>query len=675
MGSKSYFCETFFSPINNMNKTITWFKIAFILAVLGLGFMDSALAAAKDYKFGKVSVEELEQTVCPFDSAADAMYIYHSTSTYMTTQTDLILVTEYKSRIKVLTEEGKDEANIVITYYNNRSNGNPDRISNLSATVYNLEDGKVVATKMDKSYISEEQISDNYCTMKIALPNVKVGSVIEYRFNHSTHRYYQIPTWHAQRSLPVLQCHWDVSLPEYFEFNKSMAGGCEIHFKEELVNVSILGANVPAKRQIYDATNLAGVKNEKFVYGADNYVGSVNYELRSLIIPGHLYKHFSSTWDDVRQQVRGIDLFSTHMRASNPFKEEMSQLIVPEEKVLVKAQKLFNLLKEKVKWDETYAFSGNSPRSAVKDGKGSNAQLNFLLMAMMRDAGISCTPLMLKFRNNGPLPITHPTIDELNTFVVAFCDEEKNIFFLDGSADFGGVNVLPSKLLGEGILLDPAVVSGQIGSYRLSDLGGSAQIVTNQCIIEPAGKLRVSRRVQYRGMAAQDYRRSFHEAAGDTASFLADFEKNRGVEVNSFRFRERNMQENLSYTVECDLAGDELYVNALVTPEEHNNPFTAKTRQLPIMFPYLQTIKVTSIFVLPDNYEVVSLPEPMGIQTSDGNISAMLTCTDKGNGSIQTEYVFDVSTSLVPVVMYGELKEFWKKLIDMNNQTIVLKKK
>lgn len=654
---------------------IAWSRIVFAWMILCWSLSESTCIAAKgkDYKFGKVSIEELTQNTCPIDSTADAMILYHDTRTYMTARTDLKLITEYKTRIKVLTEEGKDEANISIRTYNSSKSNKADILTGLSAAVYNLENGQVVTTKMDKSYVSEERVSDYYIVTRIALPNVKAGSVIEYKYTLTSDRYYLLPTWYAQRPEPVLQCHCDVSIPEYFVFNQSMVGGCDIQYGEDYKSIDFLGQLISSKVYNYDAVNLPGVKKEKHVYAPDYYVGSVRYELSSFSVPGTVYKNFASNWDDVRKQVLDDTHFSSYLHLSNPFKEEMSDIIASGEKTVVKAQKIYDLLKTKVKWDEIYTFIGNQPKTAVKEGKGSNVQLNFLLMAMMRDAGIRCTPLMIKFRDKGPLPPSHATADELNTFVVAFCDENRELFFLDGSADFGGINVLPTQLLGEGVLLEPAQVSGQIGTYRLSDLGGAGQVISSQCTIDPSGKLTVSRRTQMRGMMAQEYREALHTAAGDTASFIENFEKKNSAEVTAFRFNDRKATENMIFTVGCDVVGDEIYVNAMGVPEEHTNYFTAETRQLPVMFPFMQTEKSTCQITIPNGYEVASLPEQTFIRTSDGALAAMLECKQQGD-VIQTVYQFEINAVVLPVNVYAEVKDFWKKLIDMNNQMIVFKK-
>ena len=64
---------------------------------------------------------------------------------------------------------------------------------------------------------------------------------------------------------------------------------------------------------------------------------------------------------------------------------------------------------------------------AIKEGKGSNADLNFVLINMLEDAGVQAFPVVMSSRDNGRLPYTHPSIKALNTFVVGFMANDTTI--------------------------------------------------------------------------------------------------------------------------------------------------------------------------------------------------------------------------------------------------------
>lgn len=57
-----------------------------------------------------------------------------------------------------------------------------EKIQNLKAATYNLEDGKLVATELDKKSIFKDKYDKNRMQMKFTLPAVKEGSIIEYSY-------------------------------------------------------------------------------------------------------------------------------------------------------------------------------------------------------------------------------------------------------------------------------------------------------------------------------------------------------------------------------------------------------------------------------------------------------------------------------------------------------------
>jgi hypothetical protein len=63
---------------------------------------------AQNYKFGKVSKEELQEQFYPLDSTADAAYLFKSRKTFFDYVPNIgfQLVTEYHERIKIYTNAG-----------------------------------------------------------------------------------------------------------------------------------------------------------------------------------------------------------------------------------------------------------------------------------------------------------------------------------------------------------------------------------------------------------------------------------------------------------------------------------------------------------------------------------------------------------------------------------------
>ena len=124
----------------------------------------SAQELKENLKFGKPTNEELTMTTYAHDPNAEAVILFEKTNvSYVINASGFNVVTDFKTRIKVLKQEGVDYANVELNAYDPRSNINPathERISKVEATAYNMEGGKLVTTKMKGNLVVKQRIDD-----------------------------------------------------------------------------------------------------------------------------------------------------------------------------------------------------------------------------------------------------------------------------------------------------------------------------------------------------------------------------------------------------------------------------------------------------------------------------------------------------------------------------------
>ena len=104
---------------------------------------------AQDYKFGKVSKQELEEKYYAKDSTADAAYLYKKRRTYYTYNngSGFEILNEIYIRLKIYKEEGFNYATFKLPYFSPES-GKSEKISSIKAYTYNLDDkGKIKEDK------------------------------------------------------------------------------------------------------------------------------------------------------------------------------------------------------------------------------------------------------------------------------------------------------------------------------------------------------------------------------------------------------------------------------------------------------------------------------------------------------------------------------------------------
>ena len=133
-------------------------------------------------KFGKIDIKDLEMTTYEPDSSAEAVVLWDEGISNLTYDQNrgFFIRHDRHTRIKILSTDGYDWANVTVTLY--KSGTNKESVGGLRAITHYLEDGKAKSVKMEKSAIFEEEVSESATNLKFTLPNVKVGSVIEYRY-------------------------------------------------------------------------------------------------------------------------------------------------------------------------------------------------------------------------------------------------------------------------------------------------------------------------------------------------------------------------------------------------------------------------------------------------------------------------------------------------------------
>lgn len=641
-------------------------------------------------KFSKVTPEDFKTPAEAVDTSVAAVCIYDiGNSNFRATSSHFFIDTEVKVRMHILTERGREYANKSISYYSSskKSHDDNEHVTNVSAASYNLVDGKVVKTSMSGKYEFDEQVDDNVRRHKFTIPEVKVGSIIEYKYIVTSPRSTEIPTWVMQRDIPVRYSYYALTMPQWYNINLEGHGYTSVKYNKKNTTVTLATANntdmVKAWTYEIEAENLRAFKHENHAFCPSDYIQRMDFELIGLTIPGQLYKSYTQTWDNVREYFTENYAYQQHLKMKNPYAADMASLQLDGKTAVQKASRLFAFLKSKLKWDESYRIVSKDPWKAVKSGKGSNADLNFIYMAMLRDAGIKASPMFISFRTDGRLPMTHVSIDKLNTFVVAFQGDDGSLIFADCSSDYGDINILPVNLMSEGVLYDTSLKAGSPSQptrgeiYDLSNIMGNTMKVVANAVVQPDGTIIGQRMATRSGVNAMLYKTAYSEKE-DSLSFIADKEKHMDCKLTTFKVKNgegigRITEERVRFSKELMTDGDRIYVNPIIFPDVTTNPFTSTERVLPIEFATINNDDISVSIVLPEGYEIEEMPKDIVIQL-DNYLAASIKFELKDRNLV-TKYNMQTGTTFIPAENYERLRDFWSELVKMNNMMISIKKK
>jgi len=650
-------------------------KLVFLFVFFLLGSVVRAQSLQPSMNFGKPSAEELNLKEYAPDKEADALVLYSSTSIWYTCTSDLQQVKEVKVRMKILKPEGKQYANQEILYVKHTIGGDKEEIQGLKAFAYNMEGGKMVKTKMESSMVSDEKIDDDHCIEKFTIPQVKEGTVIEYSYSIYSDFYFSFDPWYAQQEIPVVYSKYQVSIPELFKFHIQETGFQRTKHSVEPTNMNWTIGTCSGEMHSWEAVNMPAVKEDSYMFCSRDYLTKVLVELYGIQIPGQVYKNYTSTWEDVSEELMDNDNFGKLLKKSNPMKDVLASSGADKvSDVKEKVSLIYQAMKKHLRWNGNYGLMGDGAHKVMKEGTGDNADLNFILISMLNDAGLKAYPVVMSRRKLGRLPL-HPSLDGLNTFIVGVAENDSTLLYIDSSVEDGYIDVLPPDLMPETARV---IYSSKSGAWvNLQDLPGARQISAVNVEVEANGNMKGTNMTNLFGNAASDLRNSFRTAK-DSTTFVNDLAVKKGIDISDYKIEGRQefspkVKEVYTFSKKCNASADHIYVNPIVIPLLKEQPFTAQIRVLPVEFPYKKTIHQTVSMTIPEGYTVEEMPKGVKVYTEDGGLLFSFNC-GKQNGKLIFNYRLTVKKTLFVSTDYEYLRKIYEAVVQRNEDMLVLKK-
>ena len=175
------------------------------------------------------------------------------------------------------------------------------------------------------------------------------------------------------------------------------------------------------------------------------------------------------------------------------------------------------------------------------------------------------------------------------------------------------------------------------------------------------------------------YRESYLET--DKDEFIEKLENRYdGIEVSDFEVKNgldlsKPVMETYKFYIDnqADVIGDKIYVSPLFFLATTENPFKLEKREFPVDFGYPSTSRYMININLPEGYIVEALPEATNIALPENLGGFKYIIANKGN-TIQIVFETTINESIISSKYYGALREYFKQLIDKENEQIVLKK-
>lgn len=650
---------------------------------------------AQDFRFGHVSKEEVMEEAHKKDKEANAAVLYRKVNTYyeISSNAGFTVVTEVHERIKIYNKDGFDWANQEITYYQNGSD--KESVSGLKAYTYNIIDGKLEKEKLRKKDIFEEEINKYRLKTKFAMPAVSEGSVIEFEYSLRSPFVTSIDDIALQYTVPINRLEVRVKVPEFLGYKKHFNPKATVFFQIEeesepfkyvtsynkrsgttVVTHSTETATVEYLQNLYtiNSEDIPALKMEPHVDYLQNYAAVLKWELQYTRFPQSSIENFSQTWEGVAKNIYD-DAFSRELGRDGFFKDEIDELIKDTPDNLSKARLIYSFVKKKVKWNGFLGFiAENGSKSAYKEGVGNIGDINLLLTAMFKYAGLKADPVLLSTQDNG-IPV-FPTRRGFN-YVVSMVQLPGGSFLLDASDSNAAFGELPKRARNwQGRILRPDGTSDWVNLMPTSQ---AEELLNLNVSLNPDGTLKGKNLRLFSGLSAKEYRDEYLEI--NPQDYVQMLEKNKGdiIIENLEKENEKEIGEKLKEVYEFELPdgiekiGNKILLKPFLFAAIEENPFKADERSYPIFFDYpSRQVKVVNIR-LPEGFKVEAMPESTITKFNNGACTYQFTTMQSGN-FLRFESIFDLKTTVYGQQDYAMLKEFFDHIVEKETEVIILSK-
>lgn len=644
-------------------------------------------SSAQDFQLGKVTEAELQEKKHPKDSSAVAAVLYKKARTFFTytVKTGFIANHEIKYRIKIYKKEGLKWATFAVPYYIGYEELTPDVIKFSDAVTYNLEQDKITKTKLTSEGNFVEKVNRYWKKTSITLPNVKVGSVIEFKYVHKSENIFKFPDMILQYDIPVNNFQYTTQIPEVYIYKTLLSGYNEVKNSSEISFGSTSYENEVKQtahlsyKQIntnYTAHDLPALYEEDFVDNTDNYTSKIQQELERIRYTDQPDKDYSVTWEGVAKTIFKEKDFGDELLKGRYFASATRNIIEGKTTQTEKMEALFKHVQEKMNWDKTFGvYVDQGVEKAYQTSTGNVAEINFILINMLNLVGIQAKPVLVSTLDHG-VP-AFPGRSGFNYVIVGALVDGKD-FLLDAAHKFTAPNILPLSLINwTGRMIQSDGTSTEI---NLMDRPISKSIVGLSVKIEANGRVTGMYKNQKTDFEALAFRENNADLTSEDQIEKLE-NKVKGLSVKDYNVTNlktdfsKPLIESFAFELEhpFDVIGDKMYLNPVLFLKSLNNPFKSQDRKMPIYFGPTKQEKFIISIDIPEGYSVEFLPIPIKMAAQDEIASFSYNAKLEGN-KLQVAVTNQINKVIVASEYYEMLKEFFQKSVDKLSEKIVLKK-
>ena len=644
------------------------------LAALFLPFCPSALRADQ---WTTPTPAELAMTSIPEVSNAPAVYLYKEQTT-----DDAMHNHSFYVRLKILTERGKDYANVELPFIAGASRANVEDIA--GRTIH--PDGTIIPFTGKPYEKLIAKAGDYKEKAKVfTLPAVEVGSIIEYRYKlRFDDMYFSSPDWFIQSDLYVRKGHY-----MWRPTDKDL-----VNEKGDLVSGHVAWAPIlpadTALRQTHmtnghlqldlDVHDIPPTPNEDYMPPVESLSYRVLFYYTAYNSGADYWKAEGKSWSKARDHF---------MNESQPVKDFANSTVAPTDSPTQKAEKLYAAV---MKFENTDFTRERSTREEKAEGlkeissagdvilrkRGDSNQLAQTYVALARAVGIKAYLAAVSNRDQHFFLAMYLNLHQVDDDLAILNLDGKDVFYDPGQRFCEPGHLAWKHTLAGGIRqLDGGseIFTTPPESYKFSTVDRIADLVLDEHGVA-SGKMTL----RFAGDPALRWRQE--ALRGDDTSLKADLRTQLeamlpgGTEVrvtNVDNLVDFSKPLKVDYEIKGPVAsstGKRLLIPADIFEFNSKPKFSSAKREIAIDMHYSSISKDAVRYKFPESMTVESVPEPTKqlVQT----MGMFETFSRRTPNTVTTYRNVTIASPIYGAKEYVELKGFYGKLETKDQETLIL---
>lgn len=643
--------------------------ISLLIFSIGFAQRNSIFAPMKPISQTEVNMTEYEK-----DMDAEAVVLYDYGDTYFSPSNEgFEIVFEKTTRIKILKESGIDWSEIEIPFYS--ESGSEEKITEIKGITYNFENGNPETTHLDEKQTYVEVHNKYWSSLKVPMPNVQVGSIIELHYKSVTKSIYHLHDWEFQWDIPVIHSEYQVSLTPFYNYKWILQGANKFHSKKSEKSTglekSIFGINYKDMTHNYVMKDIPAFKDADFITTREDYIIKMDWQLIKYTTLRGIEHEVMSSWEKIKKEYEKADYFGKFISKTN--KKAGKLIDIPKignSSDREKVEQVLNYVKGNYKYNNIQSKSASvSFNTFISKKEGLSGEINLFTIGLLNAVGMEAYGVIISTRKHGRIYYDYPFTHFFN-YVLIYAKVDDEFVLLDATDPNISNWSIPSKCInGKGLLIQ----EGDVKWIPIHTNTNSEKTIELNISIDDE-EIFSQIELTYKGYFASDMRAEINDESFNAIEDIMEDEGviEESVEMQNLDNPEEALVLKFDYIKESPLGHDKIYFSPFQKEVLSENPLKEKDREYPIDFTYSRKYSYKSSIKIPEGYEVEYSKN--GYSHINNDFVQISYTSKEENGLIIIDFSYWFKKAKYPSATYGRLKYYFNEVVKLGQEKVVFKK-